>query len=71
MFATHLRALLEKRRMTAESFHEAVRSEGLDVAAITVRKWISGDRLPRADDLVAIGTALGLKDYRFVLPARK
>lgn len=67
-FALHLRELLDKRKLTTADFREAVKRAGLDVAAVTVKKWLSGERLPRADDLVPIGKSLGLKDYRLVLP---
>ena len=67
-FAIHLRALLEKRKLTAAEFHNRLNDARLHVSENLVMKWLSGDRYPRPDDLEAIGLALGLSDYRKIFP---
>jgi hypothetical protein len=67
-FAIHLRKLLDKRRLTTNELHERVQAVGLDVSFQTVTKWLSGERLPRAEDAESIAAALGIKDYRHVWP---
>jgi hypothetical protein len=59
-----LRALLDEGGMDASEFVERVQAAGVDVTSEAVKKWISGDSVPRAQDLERIGHALGLKDYR-------
>lgn len=70
-FALNLRKQLDKRKIGQTAFLEALKHAGLEVSTQTVGKWISGDRLPRCYDLEFIGEALGLRDYRQVLPPPK
>jgi hypothetical protein len=67
-FAIRLRALLDERKMGPSEFVERLQAAGLDVTIEAVKKWLSGDRLPHADDAEKIGKVLGLKDYRQVWP---
>ena len=70
-FAIHLRGLLAKRKMTAVDFLAALERAGLKVAAVTVRKWLSGENVPQAEDFEAVASALGIRDYRHALPPPK
>lgn len=67
-FALRLRDLLDRRKLNAAEFLDRVRAAGVDVSAEAIRKWIAGDHLPRPQDMPAIGTVLGLRDYRDLLP---
>ncbi|MCY2968464.1 MAG: helix-turn-helix transcriptional regulator, partial [Planctomycetota bacterium] len=67
-FALQLRKLVDKRNLTQATFLEKLLEAKLDVSEFTVKKWLSGERLARLGDLEQIATALGLKDYRDVLP---
>lgn len=67
-FAIHLRKLLDKRKLTSAEFLSALRDAGLDVAPVTVKKWISGENVPLAQDFEYIAKALGIRDYRRTLP---
>ena len=70
-FAIHLRGMLDKRKLGAAEFLTLVQKAGVDVSAATVRKWLSGDRLPMAQDFEGIGRALGMPDYRQSMPPPK
>ncbi len=67
-FGIHLRALLDKRKLETVDFIALIQKSGIDVAANAIRKWLSGDRLPRPQDAERIGEVLRLKDYREVWP---
>lgn len=67
-FAIHLRRLLARRKLGTAKFHAALHRHKLEVSRVTVAKWLNGERLPRVGDLEGIARALGLNDYRRVLP---
>ncbi len=67
-FAIRLRELLDKRKLSAAEFLDRVRSAGVDVTRESVNKWIAGYHVPRPQDMPAIGSVLGLRDYRQLLP---
>lgn len=67
-FAIHLRGLLDKRKLGIGEFITLVENSGLDVSLATVKKWLSGDRVPRAEDFEFIGAALRIQDYRQAMP---
>jgi len=67
-FAIHLRELMTARRIGPTEFRERLEGAGLEVSIVTVTKWLNGTRLPRPQDAEAIGSILGLKDYRLVWP---
>ena len=67
-FGIHLRELLDKRKLTVGEFSERVQAAGVNVSAEAVHKWIAGGRIPRPQDMEGIAAALGLKDYRHLLP---
>src|SRR5262245_8001155 len=67
-FAIQLKKFLDDRGFTPADFVERLHRAGLDVSYESVKKWLSGDRLPRPEDAVQIGKALSLDDYRKVWP---
>jgi hypothetical protein len=67
-FALRLRALLEDRDFTMIDFVDRLARAGLDVSLESVKKWLSGDRMPRPQDAEVIGRALSLKNYRDIWP---
>lgn len=67
-FAIHLRRLAARKRFTTARFHAALHRNKLEVSRVTVAKWLNGERLPRVGDVERIAQALGLADYRRVLP---
>jgi hypothetical protein len=67
-FAIHLRELLDERGIGPSEFLDRLRGAGADVTGEAVKKWLSGDALPRPPDMERIGKLLCLEDYRFVLP---
>lgn len=67
-FARHLRTLIDKRKMTPAAFVDELNGAKLAVSYSTIKKWLSGDRLPRAEDFETIGRVLHLKDYRDAMP---
>lgn len=67
-FALHLRDMLDKKKWSPSDLSERLKTHGLDIDPAGVNVWLRGDGLPKAKDLEAVGNALGLKDYRKVLP---
>lgn len=60
-FAHRLHQLAGKRTL-------AQIAEDVGVEAVTVSKWFSGDNLPDLDYWPKLATALGLSDWRDLLP---
>lgn len=67
-FALRLRELLKKKNLGPSEFTSRLQAAGVEVSAEAVKKWISGDRMPRPQDLEAIADVLSVKDYRHLLP---
>jgi hypothetical protein len=68
-FALRLRELMERRGWNSRDVADLVTREGVPVMDRAVDAWLAGRRLPKLKDLERIGTALGLADYRDLLPA--
>jgi hypothetical protein len=49
-------------------FVERLNAAGVDVSLSAVKKWLNGSHFPRPQDMEIIGSVLGLKDYRHLLP---
>lgn len=62
-FALHLDALLIERGMDSVKLAKAS-----EIAEPTIRKWLRGESIPPVTSLPAIAKALGMADYRQVLP---
>jgi hypothetical protein len=62
-FALHLDALLIERGMDTTALAKAS-----SIAEPTIRKWLRGESIPPVTSLPAIAKALGMADYRQVLP---
>lgn len=67
-FARHLRQLLKRKRLSVAEFRNNLRTAGLNVSMIAVRKWLSAERVPHAQDFEAIAKALGIRNYKNVMP---
>ena len=62
-FAMHLRARMDQQGMTTTALASKLR-----LGEPTIRAWLRGDTLPPIERLEPLGKALGLSDYRLVLP---
>lgn len=49
-----LRAYLDQEKITPADFAKRLNERGLDVSEFGVRKWATGERIPRRDAMVAI-----------------
>lgn len=67
-FALHLRDLMERRGWSSKQVAELVTEAGLPLGDRAVDSWLRGESMPKAKDLETIGVALGLADYRDLLP---
>jgi len=67
-FALHLAALLNERGWDHHKLSEKLSEAKVKVSEAGVRMWLRGDNMPKAEDLRAIGRALGLEDPRHILP---
>lgn len=67
-FALHLRALLEAKKLSSAEAAARITAAGLPTEVPAVNHWLRGDNMPKAKDLETIGRALGLADYRKLLP---
>ena len=65
-FAMHLAALMQQRAIDNKTL-----ADRLGIGEATVRKWLRAESVPETLDLEALGKALGLLDYRSVLPPSK
>ena len=64
-FAARLRQLMKDNDITSTQLAKAV-----GVGEPAVRMWTRGDCFPPVDRLELIGEAIGVKDYRTILPAK-
>lgn len=62
-FAIRLAELMDARGLSATSLAALI-----DVDEPAIRKWLRADGLPELKQIEPLGKALGLKDYREVLP---
>ena len=67
-FALHLRQIMADRGWTSKNVSDLLRRKGVDVGPRGVDVWLRGEGSPKFRDLEQIGRALGLDDYRMVLP---
>ena len=68
-FAVQLRAMMDKRGLrTAKEVFDLLVKAGVDVGPRGIDVWLRGEGLPKWRDLERIGQALGLRDYRRLLP---
>ncbi len=67
-FAIRLRQRLAELGLGPSEFTEMLRAAGVDVTVEAVKKWLSGDHVPRPADAETIGRVLELDDYRQVWP---
>lgn len=68
-FAVHLRALMDAKKWQVGDLHEQLElfaPGAVDKPAI--QAWLRGQSMPKAKLIEPIGKALGLSDYRQVLP---
>ena len=49
-----LRTYLELNKISAADFAGRLTARGLDVSEFGVRKWVTGERIPRRDAMAAI-----------------
>lgn len=54
-----LRAYLQAAGLTPEQFRDKLAADGLAVSAGGLRKWVSGQRIPRPAAMIAIERATG------------
>lgn len=59
-FHIRLATALERYNMTVESLAADIQGQGVDVTAVTVRRWLSGATVPRFDMVPAIAAALNI-----------
>lgn len=67
-FAQRLRELMAKKNWTTTDVSDRLKAADLDIEPRSVEVWIRGTSMPKAKDLETVGTALGFKDYRNLLP---
>ena len=67
-FAVHLRALMDAKGWQVGDLHEQLTRFAVDIEKPAIHVWLRGKSLPKAKFLEPLGRALGLKDYREVLP---
>lgn len=67
-FALHLDALLTERGLAPLALAEKCQASGLPIEEWQVRAWLRGENMPKTHHLRKLGKALGLADYRQVLP---
>lgn len=67
-FAIHLRSLMDAKDWEVGDLHEQLKRLEVRVEKPAIHAWLRGEALPKARDLEKLGNALGLKDYREVLP---
>lgn len=67
-FALHLDALLTERGISPQELADSCKAAGLPIEEHTVRAWLRGENMPKTHHLRKLGKALGLADYRHVLP---
>lgn len=67
-FALHLDALLTERGISPQDLAESCKALGLPIEEHAVRAWLRGENMPKAHHLRKLGKALGLADYRHILP---
>jgi len=70
-FAILLRKRIDELGYMPADLVDRLQRAGLSVSFELVKKWLSGDRLPRPQDAEAIGKALSLDDYREIWPDPK
>ena len=49
-----LRTYLKEKQITVATFTERLKARGLDVTEFGVRKWVTGERMPRRDSMPII-----------------
>ncbi len=70
-FARHLLDLMEKNGWSSKDVSQRLSRAGLEIGPRGVDVWLRAEGSPKFRDLETIGRALGLKDYRDVLPPPK
>ena len=67
-FALHLRKIMADREWSSKDVAERISAAGVPIGARGVDVWLRGEGSPKFKDLEKIGRALGLRDYRELLP---
>lgn len=67
-FGLRLREFLDVKRWEVGDFHEQLKRFGVEVEKPAIHSWLRGGSMPKSRDLEKIGLALGLTDYRDLLP---
>lgn len=68
-FALHLRALLDSKGWGASELHRQIILAGLTHSLGAVHSWLSGKRIPEAQDLETLaGIVIPGEDWRQILP---
>ena len=67
-FAIQLRGLLDRAELGPTEFVAKIKNAGVDYSVEAVKKWLSGQRIPRPQDVEKLGRILGLDDYRKIWP---
>src|SRR5262245_17907172 len=67
-FGQHFRTLVDRSGLTVTELKDLLSKAGHEVSESAIRKWMRGDRYPDHELMEALGTALGLSDYRKILP---
>jgi hypothetical protein len=67
-FALCLRDLMRRREWTSADVASRLTKHGVTIGFRGVDAWLRGSRLPKFKDIEAVAVALGLDDYRALLP---
>lgn len=67
-FGLHLRELMDKKGLSAGDLHRFLEAEEIEISVSAVTKWMRGEGFPNVLTLAVIAQALGVSDYRKVLP---
>jgi hypothetical protein len=67
-FALHLRKIMDDNNWISKDVSEKLAAGGVDIGPRGVDVWLRGEGSPKFRDLEKIGRALGMKDYRDILP---
>lgn len=67
-FARKLRALMAERKLNSPDVSRLLAAGGVEIGPRGIDRWLRAEGGPRFGELEAIGNALGLEDYRELLP---